>query len=131
MRHGDRPIVERIVELAEAAVRARSTAHRGRPGPSSPGLVRTLVVVPLDEGIEARLLLEQIGRRRLSGLLLEREMHALVPTVLLRVAGLDAFDADAEPEPPDREFAEAVERVRGGEGHAVVGANRAGVARSP
>ena len=65
------------------------------------GLVRSLVVVLLDEGIEARLLLQEIGDRRLGGLLFEREMHALVPPVLFGMAGADAFDADAEPEPPD------------------------------
>jgi len=47
----------------------------------------------------------------LCSLLLEREMHPLVPAILLGMAGLDAFEADAKPEPPDREFAESVERV--------------------
>ena len=57
--------------------------------------------------IEAGLLLEEVGAGRLGGLLLERQVHAFVAPVLLRVAGLDAFDVDAEPEPPDRHFGEA------------------------
>jgi len=51
-------------------------------------------------------------------------MHTLMASVLLRVAGPDAFDADAEPEPPDRELREVVEPVGAGEGQAVVGADR-------
>src|ERR1700685_2631024 len=50
-------------------------------------------------------------------------MHALMAAVLLRVAGLDALDLDAESEPPDRELAQPVERVGACEGDAVVGAN--------
>ena len=57
--------------------------------------MRALVVVLLDEGIEARLLLQQIRHRRLGGLLLEGEMHALVPAVLLGMTGSDALDASA------------------------------------
>src|SRR6267142_3959266 len=61
-------------------------------------------------------------------------MHALVPAVLLRVAGLDALDGDAEPQPPHRELGEAEEGTRTGEGDAVVGADRtrqAKVLKSP
>jgi hypothetical protein len=32
--------------------------------------------------------------------------------VLLRMAGLDALDGDAQPQPPDREAGEIVEAVR-------------------
>ena len=30
-------------------------------------------------------------------------MHALMPAILLRVTGLDAFNGDAQTQPPDRE----------------------------
>jgi hypothetical protein len=49
---------------------------------------------------------------------------ALVATVLLRVAGFDAFDRNPEPEPPDREFGQVEERIGACEGDAVVGADR-------
>ena len=44
-----------------------------------------------DEGIEALLLLQAVGARRPGCFLLESEVHALVASVLLRMAGLDAF----------------------------------------
>jgi hypothetical protein len=46
---------------------------------------------------------EAVGGGGPGGLLLQREVHALVAAVLLRPPGLDAFQTDAEPEPPDRE----------------------------
>ena len=66
-------------------------------------LVRPLVVVAFKEGIKASLLLEEIGRRRLGRFGLERQMHALVPAVLLRMPELDASDLNPEAEPPDGE----------------------------
>jgi len=41
-------------------------------------------------------------------------MHAFMTAVLLRMAGRDALQSDAEPQ-PDGEFAESVQRMRGGE----------------
>jgi hypothetical protein len=52
------------------------------------------VVEVLDEPVEAALLLQEVTGRRLGGFLLERQMHALVATVLLGMPGLDAFDVD-------------------------------------
>ncbi len=43
--------------------------------------------------------------------------------VLLRMAGLDALDADAEAQPPDRKSTQAVKGVRTGERGPVVSAN--------
>ena len=86
------------------------------------------MVIALDERIEPGLLLEHIGGGGLSGFGLQGEMHAFVPTILLRMTGLDALDVNAEAEPPDGEGAEAIQGVGGGKGHAVVGANGLGKA---
>src|SRR5947209_1794661 len=61
--------------------------------------MRSLVVVLLDERIEARLLLQDVRPGRLGRFLFQRQMHALVPAVLLRMPGCDAFDLDAESQP--------------------------------
>jgi hypothetical protein len=67
-----------------------------------------LLVVVVDEGIEASLLLQRVPGRRPGGFLLEGEMHALVGPVLLRVAvavgdgvhGADGGGLDAEVHAP-------------------------------
>jgi hypothetical protein len=70
--------------------------------------------------------LEHVGRRRTRRLGLQREVQPLVPAVLLRMARRDALQGNPEPKPPDRELAQAIEGVRGGERDAIVGANRLG-----
>jgi hypothetical protein len=57
--------------------------------------VRPLVVAALDELIELGLLLQEVLARRFGGFLLQRQVHAFVAAILLRVAKLDALDADA------------------------------------
>lgn len=66
------------------------------------GLVRALMVIAFLEGIQLFLLRKQRASRRSADRLLERQVHALVPAVLLRAAGLDALDGDAETQPPHR-----------------------------
>ena len=58
--------------------------------------MRPLLIEGADELIEARLLLQEVLGGRLGGLLLERQMHALMAAVLLRVSGLDTLKIDPE-----------------------------------
>jgi hypothetical protein len=52
-------------------------------------------------------------------------MHPLMPSILLGMAGLDSFDRDAEPEPPDGKLGQIEETVGAGKGDAIVGTDRA------
>jgi hypothetical protein len=54
--------------------------------------VRPILVVAINEGIEAGLLLQDVGRGRLGRLILQREMHPFEPPVLLRPAGRDPLE---------------------------------------
>ena len=45
--------------------------------------------------------------------------------ILLGMTGANAFDADAEPQPPDRELREMEEAVGGSKGNAIISADRA------
>src|SRR3954470_15835568 len=82
-----------------------------------------LLVEFLDEVVELGLLLKDIGSSGPGGLLFEGQMHAFMTAVLLGMAGLDALDADAQPQPPDGKLGEVEEAVGGSEGDAIVGAN--------
>jgi hypothetical protein len=66
--------------------------------------VRPLAVEAIHEHVKPHLLLEHIGGGRAGGLGLQREMHALVSPVLLRVARRGPFESNAEAEPPDRQM---------------------------
>src|ERR1700733_1596684 len=55
-------------------------------------------------------------------------MHAFMAAVLLGMARLNLFDADAQTEPPDSELAEVEQSVRGSEGHTVIAADVGGQA---
>ena len=61
-----------------------------------------------------------------GGFFFEGQVHAFMAPVLLRLSGLDAFDADAEAQPPDRQGAEAEQGIGGGEGDTVIGADGLG-----
>ena len=73
--------------------------------------MRSFGVEFADEDIEAFLLLQAVEARRSGSFLLQREVHALVPAVLLRMPRLDPFDRDAEPEPPYRELGDIEQGV--------------------
>ena len=74
------------------------------------------------EPIEASLLASQCGGGRTRRFLLERLVHALVPSVLLGMAGLDELWVDTQANPPDGESAQSPDGRRR-QGHPVVGAN--------
>jgi len=82
-----------------------------------------VVIVTRNKRVEAGLLLQQVVGGRSCRLLLEGQMHALVAAVLLGMTGLDAFDRDTGPQPPDREPAQAKQGMGRGERYTVVGAD--------
>src|SRR6185312_3278930 len=95
-------------------------------------LVRPFLVVVTREGNEATVLVSPISRRRPHGLQ-KRQMEALVPTVLLRLTGVDPFMPDAQLDPPGRQHRQPGRPGRG-ERRAVVGTDhlrQAIVAESP
>ena len=98
--------MEGMGQLRQAAIgtRGRSVDFCGAFHVQS--LMRPFVVEFSAKRIELALLLQTVGARRMRGFVFEREMHAFVPAVLLRMTGLDAFDGDAQTQPPDREFGE-------------------------
>ena len=85
-------------------------------------LVGTVVVEVLAEAVEADLLLARTRGRRFGRLGLQGPMHALVPSVLLRLARLDALQRDAGLDPADRQARQSA-RARSGEGCPVVRAD--------
>ena len=60
-------------------------------------------VVVLDKVVEAGLLHEEVLGGWLGGFLFLSQVHAFVAPILLGMPWFDAFDVDAEPQPPDRE----------------------------
>ena len=58
---------------------------------------------------------------RAGRLLSQGHMHALMAAVLLRLAGMDPLDLNAEPEPPYRQAAEIEQAIGGGKRDTVIG----------
>jgi hypothetical protein len=110
-------VVKRIIKFRQAAILADGGSIDFRRAPHVQGLVRPLVVELLEKIIEFAMLLQTVHARETSGFGFERKMHALMPAILLRMTGLDAFDGDARMQPPDGELGEVEqggcdERVR-------------------
>ena len=121
-------VVERVIDIWQALVwTCRGLIDLGRAFHVE-GLVRALVVENLRKVIELSLLLEEVGSGGFSGFFLEGEVHALVTAVLLWMAGFDALNADAEPQPPYSELAEVEQGVGGSKRHPVVAADVCGQA---
>ena len=130
----DVAVLEGVLQLGQAGVWPWRGAVELGGASHSKRLMWPFLIEFAEEGIEAVLLLQAVVAWRSRGLGLEREVHALVAAVLLRVAWLDALDLDGEPEPPERELGEVVEAVGAGEGQAVVaseGGRQAAVLEQP
>jgi len=82
---GDGLVVERVFELAQTIVGSGRARIALGGAMHVEGLVWPRVVIDVDEMVEAGLLLQEIGACGFSGFLLEREMHALVAAILLRM----------------------------------------------
>jgi len=90
------------------------------------GFVRAFGIELHLEGVELSLLLQEVGAGGSGGFFLQRQVHALMAAVLLRVTGLYALNADAQSQPPDRQTREVEKTVGRSERHAVIGTNRLG-----
>jgi hypothetical protein len=90
--------------------------------------VRPFLVEDVDEVIQPGLLLQKVATGWFGGFFLQGEMHALITAILLGMARLDPFHANAQPEPPDGEFAQVEGR---GEGDAVIATDVGGQAPLP
>src|SRR5258708_33954031 len=91
--------------------RSESIAAAGRHLPER--LVWSIVVEVVAKAVEPGLLLGRRCRRRTGRLVLERAMHALMPSVLLRRARFDTLELDAALEPMVREPGQAAGARRG------------------
>src|SRR5271154_2469589 len=103
--HGVLGVIPRLLEALGKRARGRSIAA-GR-GLLAERLVWPKFVEERNELIEAGLLLATGLGGRSSGVLLQGSMHALMASVLLRRAGVDPLQTDAELQPPHRELAQA------------------------
>src|SRR5690606_39885813 len=74
------------------------------------------------------LLLQKVEGGGGGGFGLECQVHALMAAVLLRLAGADPLQTDAEPQPPNGELRQSEQGLGAGEGCSVVGAHCAGQA---
>src|ERR1700677_4492797 len=108
--------------------------RRHRPGRGAPDLrgrrllqrlVRTLLVEVPAKPVEALLLFACAERRRLCRLLLQRAVHPLVPTIVLRRSRTAEMRLDAQLQQPYRQSRKPA-RSRRSERGAVVGADRVG-----
>src|SRR5271166_7067422 len=120
--HPPHLLIDRIVGLAQDAVPApgRDLIMFGRGGVAE-RLVRPLLVVEPLKGAEAVELLAQALRRRRGGVLQQGQMHALVPAVLLRLAGSDPLRLNPGLNHENRKARQPAD-AGGGERRTVVGA---------
>ena len=91
----DGAVVERVVGLGNAAIRARGSRVDLGGTFHGESFVRPFVIELLQESVELGLLLQNVGARRTSGFFLQGQMHTFMTAVLLGMTGADAFNGDA------------------------------------
>src|SRR5262249_37551915 len=89
-------------------------------------LVRSVVIIDFAEFIESFLLLQKVISRRLRGLFFQGQMQAFMAAVLLRPAGLDAFDGNSQTQPPYRKLAQTKQGMGTRKRQTVIGADSRG-----
>ncbi len=114
-------IVGHLRQAARKAKRARRVERSGSFVIER--FVRPLVIELEAKTIENFLLRTCGSARRSRGFGLQRAMHSLVPTVVLRLSGTNAVVADSEANPPDRQARKPLQASRR-ERRTVVGADR-------
>jgi hypothetical protein len=112
-------VVKGIVDIGQSGINARRRLIDLSRALHGQSFVRTLVVEDVDEVVEACWLLKEVGSGRLGGFFLEREVHAFMAAILLGMAGLDSFNANAQAKPPDGKLAQMEQSVCGREGNAL------------
>src|SRR6202167_4209300 len=103
--HGVLGVIPRLLEALGERPRGRSIA--ADRGLLAERLVWPEIAEERNELIAAGVLLAAGLGGRSSGVLLQGSMHALMASVLLRRAGVDPLQTDAELQPPHRELAQA------------------------
>ncbi len=96
--------MERVLRFTDPAVRLGRSRIDFRRVLHGKRLMRSFVIELFQESVELGLLLQDVGARWPGGFFLQRQVHALMPPVLLRMTGPNAFDRDAQAQPPDREL---------------------------
>src|ERR1700716_2234637 len=107
-------MVKTIVRLAQHATEAaRRDEVVCRRRIVAECLVRTLLVVEALEGVEALDLLAQRARRRIGGVLEQRQVQPLQSAVLLRLTGRDTLRQNARLDHLDGELRQPARPARG------------------
>lgn len=86
-------------------------------------LMRSFDIKLFNKVIESALLLQEVFSGGRHGFFFECKMHSLVTTILFRMTGLDSFEMNSKPQPPDGEFGEAKEREACSEWDTIIGSN--------
>jgi len=102
--HEDCLVVKRVVWLWNANVGPAGSGIELRRTMHVECFMGPFAVQFLQEGVKVPLLLQDVGARRASGFFLQRQIHALMAAVLLWMTGADAFDANAQAQPPHGEL---------------------------